>query len=277
MFRLKQTATIEKHLNLKHSVLRISSTEIITCTRKDKVLDAVGILARGIKRIPVTDGKEELKGVLTPVNVLDYLGAGKLYNHFRNFGLNASVGRIMFKNVKTIDRKSIVKDALECFLHNGQGFYPVVDNKKIVAIISEWDIIKHIRKKTGILVDDVMSKKIITAKSRWPVNEVAEMMVKGLFKKLPVVEENILIGMITPLDIIHYLKENRKLHKLRTEKTEIKKLIRKSFALKTGADIYDAVRVMKISGTDAIPVIEDERIKGLITRTDIIEALVTIK
>ena len=44
MFRLKQTTMIEKHLNLKHSVLRISSTEIITCTHKDKVLDDIEIL-----------------------------------------------------------------------------------------------------------------------------------------------------------------------------------------------------------------------------------------
>ena len=72
----------------------------------------------------------------------------------------------------------------------------------------------------------VFIKKPFTAKKSDAVFDVSKMMVRGGFRRLPVVEDGVLVGIITPSDILHHLYSKKK--DLRKDRIPIKQIMKKS-------------------------------------------------
>jgi predicted transcriptional regulator/ribosomal protein S27AE len=127
---------------------------------------------------------------------------------------------------------------------------PIADKKKFVGFISAKDILWAIVKKTKedlskIDVIDVSPKKIITIKPNSTIEEVIEKMRKTNFDKLPVVQKNELVGIVTAKDILNFhpeiypeLKEFSKIRereeKLRKIKTKKGEIVNEDFCEKCG-------------------------------------------
>lgn len=86
------------------------------------------------------------------------------------------------------------------------GSLLVVKNEKLVGIVTELDIIWKVvasdRDPKTTLVQDVMTKKVITIKSDKTLEDATDLMVENRIKKLPVLEKNKLVGIITATDLI---------------------------------------------------------------------------
>jgi CBS domain-containing protein len=114
------------------------------------------------------------------------------------------VGAVMTRDVKTATPDELVEDvAKRLVFHNVTGL-PVEDwDGRIVGIVSEMDVIGRI----GDIIRDVMTTDVISVKSDEPVERVAALMAERGIKRVPVIEEGKLVGIISRADIVRLLAE----------------------------------------------------------------------
>ena len=111
----------------------------------------------------------------------------------------------MNKNVIVGKKDLTIKEASEVMAKFRIGCLVITEGKKIVGIITSTDILRSIandKKSEVTLVEDIMSKKVLTINPEKKIEDAVEMMMKGKIKKLPVVSENKIVGMVTASDII---------------------------------------------------------------------------
>ena len=111
------------------------------------------------------------------------------------------------RNVKTISPDDTVKEASLIMSKNHIGSLVVLDaKKKVVGIITERDIIDKVNAKdrlaSRVKIDDIMTSKVVTIDANAPLDDAVYLMIKNKIKKLPVTENNQLIGIITSTDIV---------------------------------------------------------------------------
>ena len=119
---------------------------------------------------------------------------------------NMKIKEIM-KNIKAIDPDSTVKEAAVLMGKNSFGSLVVVnDRKKVVGIITERDILKKVtaldKSPSKLSVKEVMTPKVITIESNAPLDDAVYLMIKHKIKRLPVLDNNELAGIITSTDIV---------------------------------------------------------------------------
>lgn len=85
------------------------------------------------------------------------------------------------------------------------GGLPVVDGKKLVGIITHRDILLAGGEALGLKVDDLMSKDPIVAEKTTPILEITKIMAEKGYQRIPVVENNNLLGLITQSSLIRAL------------------------------------------------------------------------
>lgn len=85
------------------------------------------------------------------------------------------------------------------------GCLLVVEGNRVVGILTERDILRRIvaegKKPEETLVRDVMSKPPVVVNPEMKLDKAIEVMFKNKIKKLPVVENGKLVGLVTFTDI----------------------------------------------------------------------------
>ena len=116
------------------------------------------------------------------------------------------VEEIMSDEVHTISPEMTVKQAAEAMSNKKIGSLIVIDDTKLRGIITERDIMIKVvsaGKDAGKMkIKDVMTRDVIYIEPTSDVDEAAQKMVDNKIKKLPVVSDNRLIGIITAMDIV---------------------------------------------------------------------------
>lgn len=119
----------------------------------------------------------------------------------------ATVNDIMTKKVVTIgDRETVLDAAIKMSQHN-IGCLVVLEDKIPKGLITERDIIKRAvaadrEYPSRIRVSEIMSTPLISVSPFESVEKAAEMMNDMGVKRLGVVENNQLVGIVTTTDLI---------------------------------------------------------------------------
>jgi CBS domain-containing protein len=153
-------------------------------------------------------------------------------------------------------------DVLKILKRTGISGVPVIKNKKIVGIITRKDLLqKPEETQLGLL----MTPKPVTIGPETDVREAARILVTKKIRRLPIVEDGRLVGILSVADLIHALAQLK-------VKEEIKdKYTSQTFALWEETPLPVVGRVMEISGVDAIPILDAEnRLQGIISERDLI-------
>lgn len=110
--------------------------------------------------------------------------------------------------IHTVSPETTVYDAAKKMNELGVGALIVLDNKNLVGIISERDII---RKLIGCncevgkaIVVDIMTKDPLTVSPSMTVTEAMQLVTEKRFRHLPVLEEGKLIGVISIGDLTRW-------------------------------------------------------------------------
>lgn len=266
---------LKDYADLQDSILKIASREAISCSENDRVIDALSCMLAGARRMPVIGEAGEVKGVVSSTDVLSFIGAGEKSKLFTNTGLSATVKKIMESDVHCLAASDSIPLALEFFKMHGKPIHPVTDQKKLHGVVSETDIVNLISRPTGFRVSQVMSVKPIFAHEDYAIFDIAKMFCRGPYRRLPIVNRGVLTGIVTPYDILSHLNRSESLNSLRTELSPIKSVMTKNVAaVRPEADIYDAVKAMKVRKVSGLPVVdEDAELVGMISKRDIIRAM----
>lgn len=113
---------------------------------------------------------------------------------------------IMTKTLRTVKPNSSVLDAVQKMNKFNIGSILVVDGRKPVGIVTERDILRRVvelsMEPSIVKVSDIMSHPVITINPDATIEEAARLMTVRQIKKLPVVEEDGVVGIITTMDIM---------------------------------------------------------------------------
>ncbi|MGD6933646.1 MAG: CBS domain-containing protein [Candidatus Bathyarchaeia archaeon] len=116
-----------------------------------------------------------------------------------------SVKDIMTKNVITIDADKSVFEAAKLMADKSLGCLPVVIKGYPVGIITERDIVRRIvaqRATWDTKLTEVMTKELITVDPDTSLREAARIMSKNKIRRLPVLKNNQLVGIVVASDFV---------------------------------------------------------------------------
>lgn len=115
---------------------------VITCRPDMSILDALKLMEKKkIRRLPVVED-EKVVGIVTKADILSYVGPIPLKGKKQRRGAGKIVRDIMKTNVIFTNSKSTIEKAALEMKDNKISTLPIIDNNKLVGIITETDIFK---------------------------------------------------------------------------------------------------------------------------------------
>jgi len=112
---------------------------------------------------------------------------------------------VMTKNVITIDSNQTILDAFKLYRDTKVGSLIVIENNQLAGIVTERDLIEKAIDKDlkTTLVKDIMTSNIKTIKPLDNIDTASGVMERHNIKKLPVIDDDNIAGIITINDIVH--------------------------------------------------------------------------
>ncbi|MCX7921377.1 MAG: CBS domain-containing protein [Clostridia bacterium] len=112
---------------------------------------------------------------------------------------------IMTKNVAYINPMSSVVEAAQLMQKHNVGSIPVCDQTGVLGIVTDRDIvvrnIAHGKNPQSTPVKDVMTQSVATITPDMDIDSATKIMSANQVRRLPVVENNLLVGMVAIGDL----------------------------------------------------------------------------
>ena len=112
---------------------------------------------------------------------------------------------IMIEEVRVTSPKDRVAAAKLKMMRCNVGGLPVVDDKRLVGIITHRDVLLAGGEALGLKVNDLMTKELYVANRETPILEITRVMADKGYQRIPVVEDGNLVGLITQSSLIRAL------------------------------------------------------------------------
>jgi len=117
---------------------------VITIDRDEDVCEAMRMMAlNNVTGLPVVDRDGTLLGIITEKDVLVLL-----YNSLEDTAIDQAVGKVgdfMTRNVVCFEPDDDLRDIAECLSLNNFRRVPIIENGRLVGIISRRDVIRRLR------------------------------------------------------------------------------------------------------------------------------------
>ncbi len=278
--------------NHQGDILAIASKNIVTLPPTTNIMGTVKTMLKyGFRRVPIADaGTNRLVGIITSLDIVDFLGGGLRHNIVKNrykgnlaAAINEDVREIMKKDVVSLGVNDNISNAIKTMIEKNIGGIPIVDDDNVVVgIVSERDFVRTVADiTTSKSVNKYMSNKVVTASPDISVGEATRTMIEKGFRRIPIVKEDVLLGIVTASDVMRYLGSGEIFQKLMTGdvsdafQVPLKSLILRDIVwTNSGIDIGEAAALMLKNKVGALPIIDDGELCGILTERDIIKALV---
>jgi CBS domain-containing protein len=211
------------------------------------------------------------------------------------------VSSLMHRGVISASPNTELDKIAQMMIKNGISSIVIADGRRPLGIITKTDLVKHFADafSNKLTVAALMTPDPITVNRKHSISRVVELMSKWKIRRIIVVDAEKPVGIITERDIafaqldvpwmgpkVSEVKYTRRLEKGgRPRARYIKKI-----ALLTAeeimtpdpitVDIYDdashAARLMLENGISGLPVTMREKLKGIITKTDIVRGIIRL-
>ena len=138
---------------------------------------------------------------------------------------------VMTKSVVTVRPETTVREIARRLIERNVSAVPVVDvEERVVGIVSEGDLMRRPESETerqpswwlhlfagaeewaqqyvkshGLAAADVMTRGVITASEETPVEEIATLLEKHRIKRVPIVRDGRLVGIVSRANLLHGL------------------------------------------------------------------------
>ncbi len=113
---------------------------------------------------------------------------------------------IMTSNVITVRPDTTLDEIAQTFVAHRITGVPVVDEEgRVLGIVSEFDLIA----KRGRTAADVMTREVIAVTEDTPAEKVADLIVQQRVRRVPVLREGRLVGIITRADLVRLFAMTR--------------------------------------------------------------------
>ena len=119
--------------------------------------------------------------------------------------MNDPLSGIMSTELITVSPSDAMTTVLDLFKKRRIHHLPVVDNGKLVGLITTADLLwlnKNFSEYEALKVSDIMTTKLATLEPTDKIGSAAELFLLNRFHAIPVVSEGILIGLVTSFDVL---------------------------------------------------------------------------
>jgi CBS domain-containing protein len=124
-----------------------------------------------------------------------------------------SVREAMTASVSSVSPSQSLADAAEMMKRADVGSVPVVDAGRLAGIVTDRDIVTRAvaeqRNPQSVKVEEIASHDLVTVEPGQDLDEALALMAHHKVRRLPVVEDGQLVGMLAQADVALEAKEQR--------------------------------------------------------------------
>jgi CBS domain-containing protein len=120
----------------------------------------------------------------------------------------AAVSTIMSWPVATVDHETSLQEAAEALAAEDVGVVLVLSKGSLVGVVSERDVVAHVAAGTDLThltVGEVMASDVVVTSMTTSVMEAARAMTEADVRHLPVMEGELLAGVVSARDVLPLL------------------------------------------------------------------------
>ncbi len=273
----------------------VMNEEVILAEENEQVSHARNLMLKhGYSRILVVDQEGKPVGILTEKDLTRKMRSNGPKWKRRTID-KISIRRVMTPNPVTITPFREVREAVELMIKNDISSIPVTDGDEVVGIITKSELMDFYRQKyTGKWkVSDLMSSEVVTVNENHSIGHVISIMGDQKIGKVIVVRDNEPVGIITSANISFANMEDpetgvsvEKIAFLRKIDGQEKRNVREVsmvtagdimtnhlIKIEQGEDAASAADIMAKKEVSGMPVVGDDELVGIITKTDIIRGI----
>ncbi len=213
---LKRAMSLKRDFN-EIRVAEIMSASVVTVPADLSIFEASKTMEKkGIKQLPVLE-KGKLVGIVTQTDLIRTLTSYVMWR---------DVVEIMSRDVSTVQKNTTVSEASQIMTSHDISSIVVLDGDRVIGLLTERDIINRIitlQKSADTQVEQVMSSPVISIPPDFSVISANNLMEKMYIRRLVVIEDKCLRGIIVQTDIFKAIEK-----KLRDEEEKNLGLLEKS-------------------------------------------------
>ncbi len=256
----------DANINRFDKITRIANLNPAYCKEIDTFSSIIDkIIELNHRRIPIVSKDMKLVGVITYMDILNALLRGQKKE--------TQISNIMVRDIILCASDDTVSYVLQKLKMSRRGGMPVVKDKKLVGMVSERDFVRLFASiNFNLSVKSVMTPKPFFVSKKFSILDCLKSMVNAHYRRLPVVENNNLIGIVTAFDIVKYIDKCE--YKLEALNEPIDSIIRDAITIQEEKDISDAIKLMKDKDVGGLLVTKGKTLEGIITERDILEEIV---
>jgi CBS domain-containing protein len=125
----------------------------------------------------------------------------------------ARVTELMTPNPTAVEPSTIVSEAAKKMAQEDVGPLPVVEDGKLVGIVTDRDLVLRVlaegRDPETTKVGDVASRSPVTVEPQEDLDRALQLMAQHRVRRLPVVEDGKLVGIVAQADVARHGDEER--------------------------------------------------------------------
>lgn len=282
------TAIFAKPGELEYIVQR----PVYSATSRSPIIRGIDLMiSKGVRRVPITDAKGDLIGIVTSMDVISFLGGGSYHDiveskHGGRFfsALNEPLESIMTSKVVYAETSESFSDVLERMIKHGYSAMPIVKKPKtLVGIITEYDVVHYLSGRSSTeTVQECMSRNPVIASPDITISSAAKLMVSNSFRRIPLKKEDTIVGIVTATDIVRYIGEGSAFRKMLMDEMDqvmarpVEEIMMTNVVtVDKGLPIGQAAPLMRSSGVGAVLVRDSGELVGILTERDLMMALST--
>jgi CBS domain-containing protein len=124
-----------------------------------------------------------------------------------------SVRDVMTLGVRTVEPSQSLAEAAEIMKGEDVGSVPVVEDGRLVGIVTDRDIVIRAvaerRDPQAVRVDEIASRDVVTVEAEQDLDDALALMARHQVRRLPVVKQERLVGMLAQADVALEAKEKK--------------------------------------------------------------------
>ena len=255
-------------------IKEIMTKEVISVDKDEDLKHVLDLMKKhDITKIPVVEDKK-LIGIVTDSLIAYKLGS------IRKRGLSTSrlhASSVTEKEIEIISPDTDVKKVLKMVGKPGPTMLPVVEKDKLVGVVTKADLLFLVDSNKPL--DAVMQKDLHTVSPEDRIVHARRVMIDENIARLPVVDQGTLFGIISDAEIAFAFAKLKKSFSLGHQKHNLDELlvkkVMKSPVLWTTrtVSLSEAAKIMMKHHVGSLPVIEDDALVGIVTRTDLLKTV----
>ncbi len=185
----------------KMTAEHIMSTPVRSLDRNLSVLDASRIMeTENIRRLVIVEDERPV-GILTQTDIVRVLTS---YSMWKN------VEELMTSDVAAISTSATVKEAADVMASRDISCLVAMANNAVAGIFTERDLLKRVialkRNPSKTILKNVITSPVVSVPSNYSIPSASKMMEKMKIRRLLVMDDQNLLGVVTQTDILKAIK-----------------------------------------------------------------------